>query len=105
MLKELRDRQFENGNFTVVHKSEVPEGNTILPAVWQIKRKRDAKTGAMKKHKARLNINGSRIRKGKHYNMTYSPFASWNSVQMLLTLTALHGWQRLTLCKRLHKHQ
>ena len=24
--------------------------------------------------------------------MTYSPVASWNSVRMLLTLTALHGW-------------
>jgi hypothetical protein len=91
MLKELTD-QFENGNFTVVHKSEVPEGNTILPAVWQTKRKRDVKTGAIKKHKVRLNIDGSRMRKGEHYDMTYSPVASWNSVRMLLTLTALHGW-------------
>ena len=92
MLKELTD-QFENGNFTVIRKTEVPEGNTILPAVWwQMKRKRDAKTGAMKKHKARLNIDGSRMKKGEHYDMTYSPVASWNSVRMLLTLTALHGW-------------
>jgi Reverse transcriptase (RNA-dependent DNA polymerase) len=91
MLKELTD-QFENGNFTVIRKTEVPEGNTILPAVWQMKRKRDAKTGAIKKHKARLNIDGSRMKKGEHYDMTYSPVASWNSVRMLLTLTALHGW-------------
>ena len=91
MLKELTD-QFENGNFTVIHRSEVPKGSTILPAVWQMKRKRDAKTGAIKKHKARLNIDGSRMKKGEHYDMTYSPVASWNSVRMLLTLTALHGW-------------
>jgi hypothetical protein len=91
VLKELTDL-FENWNFTIVHKSEVPEGNTILPAVWQMKRKRDAKTGAIKKRKARLNINGSRMRNGKHYDMTYSPVASWNSVRMFLTLTALHGW-------------
>ena len=32
------------------------------------------------------------MRKGEHYDMTYSPVASWNSVRMLLTLTALHGW-------------
>ena len=46
MLKELTD-QFEDGNFTVIKKSEVPEGNIVLPAVWQMKRKRDAKTGAI----------------------------------------------------------
>ena len=91
MLKEVTD-QFENGNFTVVHKSEVPSDQTVLPAVWQMRRKRDAKTGEIKKYKARLNIDGSRMRKGEHYDMTYSPVASWNSVRMLLTLTALHGW-------------
>lgn len=92
MLKELTD-QFENGNFTVIRKSEVPAGTTILPVVWQMRRKRDAKTGAIKKHKgARLNIDGSRMSHGEHYDMTYSPVASWNSVRMLLTLTALHGW-------------
>ena len=91
MLKEVTD-QFENGNFTVVHKSRVPEGQVVLPAVWQMKRKRDVMTGAIKKYKARLNIDGSRMRHGVHYNETYSPVASWNSVRMLLTLTAVHGW-------------
>jgi hypothetical protein len=91
MLKEVTD-QFENGNFTVVHKSRVPEGQVVLPAVWQMKRKRDVMTGAIKKYKARLNIDGSRMRQGVHYNETYSPVASWNSVRMLLTLTAVHGW-------------
>ena len=91
MEKEVSD-QFDNGNFTVVRRSEVPAGQTILPAVWQMRRKRDARTGRIKKYKARLNIDGSRMRKGEHYDMTYSPVASWNSVRMLLTLTALHGW-------------
>ena len=91
MLKEVTD-QFENGNFTVVHRSEVPSHQTVLPAVWQMRRKRDAKSGKIKKYKARLNIDGSRMRKGEHSDMTYSPVASWNSVRMLLTLTALHGW-------------
>jgi hypothetical protein len=91
MSKELAD-QFDNGNFTVIPKSEVPKDEIILPAVWQLKRKRDAKTGTVKKYKARLNIDGSRMRQGIHYNETYSPVASWNSVRMLLTLTAVHGW-------------
>ena len=83
---------FENGNFTVVHRSQVPDAHTILPAVWQMKRERDARTCSIKKHKARLNIDGSRMRTGEHYDMSYAPVAYWNSVRMLLTLMALHGW-------------
>ena len=91
MIKGVTD-QFENGNFTIIHKSEVPAGNVILPAVWQMRRRRDVKSGAIKKYKARLNIDGSRMKHGVHFNETYSPVASWNSVRMLLTLTAVHGW-------------
>ena len=32
------------------------------------------------------------MRHGIHYDETYSPVASWNSVRMLLTLTAVHNW-------------
>lgn len=91
MKKEIDD-QFANGNFTVVHKSKVPKGQIVLPAVWQMRRKRDVRTGKIKKYKARLNIDGSRMRQGEHYDQTYSPVASWNSVRMLLTMTAVHGW-------------
>ena len=42
MKKEIQD-QFDNGNFTIVHKSAVPKGHVILPTVWQMRRKRDAK--------------------------------------------------------------
>jgi hypothetical protein len=79
MLKEITD-QFENGNFTVIHKSQVPEGQIVLPAVWQMRRKRDVRTGAIKKYKARLNIDGSRMKEGVHYSETYAPVASWNSI-------------------------
>ncbi|KAI2502105.1 hypothetical protein MHU86_12335 [Fragilaria crotonensis] len=47
MKKEIDD-QFANGNFTVVHRSEVPPDQTVLPAVWQMKRKRDVRTGDQK---------------------------------------------------------
>ena len=50
-----------------------------------------------------LNIDGSRMKHGVHYNETYSPVASWNSVCMLLTLTAVHGWH--TKHRHLHRHQ
>lgn len=91
MEKEWND-QYDNGNFTIVHKSKVPKDKTILPTVWQMKRKRDIKTRQIKKYKARLNIDGSRMKHGTDYDQTYAPVASWNSIRTLLTMTALHDW-------------
>jgi hypothetical protein len=91
MEKEWKD-QLSNGNFSVIKRSEVPADKPILPAVWQMKRKRDIKSGRVKKHKARLNIDGSRMKQGEHYDETYAPVASWNSVRMLLAMTAVHNW-------------
>jgi hypothetical protein len=84
--------QSDNGNFTIVHRSTVPEGVKILPTVWQMKRKRDIKTRVVKKWKARLNIDGSKMEKGVHYSETYAPVASWNTIRLLLSLKAVHNW-------------
>jgi hypothetical protein len=91
MRKEVRD-QSENDNFTVMPKSQLPKGATVLPTVWQMKRKRNIRTRKIKKYKARLNIDGSQMQKGKHYDKTHAPVVSWNSLRLLLTLTAVHGW-------------
>ena len=91
MTKEVKD-QYENGNFSIVPRSKVPEGATILPTVWQMKRKRDIKTREVKKYKARLNIDGSRMQQGVHYDQTYAPVASWKSIRLLLTMVAKCGW-------------
>jgi hypothetical protein len=91
MQKEVSD-QSNNKNFSIIHRSEVPEGATILPTVWQMKRKRDIKTREIKKWKARLNVDGSHMHKGKHYWETYAPVVSWQSIRLLLTMSALHNW-------------
>jgi hypothetical protein len=91
MQKEVGD-QMNNGNYLIIHKNKVPEGSTILPAVWQMKRKRDIHTQEVKKYKARLNVDGSRMISGVHYDQTYSPVASWALVRLLLAVMALHGW-------------
>ena len=57
MQKEIHD-QSENGNFSLIHKSKIPKGRSILPSVWQMKRKRDIRSRKIKKYKARLNIVG-----------------------------------------------
>jgi hypothetical protein len=42
MQKEVSS-QSNDKNFSVIHCSKVPEGATILPIAWQMKRKRDIK--------------------------------------------------------------
>jgi len=91
MQKEWDD-QLNNGNFSLIKRSEVPEGALVLPTVWQMKRKRDILTRAIKKYKARLNVDGSRMKKGLHYDQTYAPVAKWNSIRTMLIMSALHGW-------------
>ena len=91
MQKEWDD-QYKNKNFSIIHRSQVPEGATILPVVWQMKRKRDIKTRKIKKCKARMNIDGSKMKQGQHYDQTYAPVASWNSIRLLLAMVIRHGW-------------
>jgi hypothetical protein len=91
MMEEAKS-QMDNGNFSFKKRGDVPKNCTILPAVWALKRKRDIKTRLVKKYKARLNVDGSRMKKGQHYDQTYAPVASWNSIRLLLTMVAVHGW-------------
>ena len=91
MRKEIKD-QSDNGNFSIIHRSQLPEGKRVLKTVWQMRRKRDIKTRAIKKYKARLNVDGSRMRRGVDYDETYSPVATWRTIRLLMTLSALHGW-------------
>jgi hypothetical protein len=49
-----------------------------------MKRKRSIQT--------RLNIDGSHMKKGIHYDEIYAPVVKWNSLRLILTLSALYGW-------------
>ena len=81
----------------MVKKKDVPKGATLLPAVWQMKRKRDITTREIKNHKARLNIDGSRMVKYRDYNLTYAPVANWATIKLLLALTLIHDWHTVQL--------
>ena len=69
MEREMEEN-LDDGNFELVHKSTVPSNATILPYVSQMRRKRHIKTGKIKKYKARINVDGSRMIHGKHYTFT-----------------------------------
>ena len=44
MEKEM-DQNFSDNNFEVVPRSSIPNDATVLPSVWQLRRKRHIKTG------------------------------------------------------------
>ena len=89
MAKEVETRA---NNWTITHKSQVPEGATVLPAVWAMKRKRRIATNEVYKWKARLNIDGSKQVKGVNYWETYAPVASWPTIRTILMLVIAKGW-------------
>ena len=100
MEEEMRDN-FQHNNFTVVYKNAVPQGATILPSVWQLRRKRHIKTGAIKRNKARINVDGSRMIHNVHYTKTYAPVASWATIRLILTIALLMKWPTRQLDNKL----
>ena len=54
------------------------------------KRKRH-KVRKNKEYKARLNIDGSKMIKGKHYELMYAPVVRWFSVRLLLVLSIVNN--------------
>jgi hypothetical protein len=92
MQKEARD-QSGNGKFSVIHRSKFPKGATVLPAAWQMKCKHNVKTQKVKKWKAQVNVDGSRMKKGVHCSQTHTPVASWNSTCQLLATAAARKWR------------
>ena len=91
MEKEVND-QIENNNFSVIPCSKVPKGFRVFPGVWTLVHKRDILTREIKKYKARLAFDGSRMREGVDYDKTYAPVASWMSIRLLLTFVVAFGW-------------
>lgn len=92
MEDEIRG-QMSNQVFEIIPSEQVPEGASILPAVWAMRRKRQQSTGKVYKWKSRLNIGGHRMVEHRDFDpFTYSPTASWPSIRLLLSMVLLHGW-------------
>jgi len=91
MLDEV-ENQRKNGNWVMIHRSKVPQGELILPGVWAMKRKRRIATQEIYRWKARLNLDGSKQIQGKHFDETYAPVASWPIIRLLLSFAISQGW-------------
>jgi hypothetical protein len=72
MQKEC-EAHYKEGNYKLIKRDDLPERATLLSSVWQMKRKRKPSTGEISKYKARMNVDGSQMIKGLHYEETYAP--------------------------------
>ena len=91
------DAQIEGKVLELTHINDVPKNSTLLPAVWQMKRKCHIKTREVYKCKAQLNVDGSHMVHKRDYDQTYAPVASWNIIRLLLILVLVNSWHTIQL--------
>jgi len=89
--KECEDH-FRESNYRLVSIDQVPKDATLLSSIWQMKRKRKPSTGEISKYKARMNVDGSKMIKGIHYEETYAPVVAWATIRFFLTLAVINNW-------------
>ncbi len=88
----LKGVLFFSFDIPIVLREELPEGATLLSSVWQMKRKRKPSTGEISKYKARMNVDGSQMIKGLHYEETYAPVVQWATIRFFISLAILSNW-------------
>jgi Reverse transcriptase (RNA-dependent DNA polymerase) len=91
-MQEEVTGQMDNGVYELILRTDVPEGATILPAVWAMRHKRKSKTGEVYRHKSRLNIGGHKQRAGLDYEQTHAPVATWPSIRLQLINVIVKKW-------------
>ena len=74
VIEKEVNNQIDNGNFSIIPQSKVPTEFRVFAGVWTF-HIRDIRTQEIKKYKACLAFDGSRMREGEDYNKTYSPVA------------------------------
>jgi hypothetical protein len=87
--KELQGH-YKEGNYELFPRAKLPKDALVLPHVWQLRRKRVTKTGEISEWKARVCIDGSKQKKGIHYEETYAPVVSWGATRFFLTLATIN---------------
>jgi len=91
-VKKECEAHYKEGNYRLVKRSELPEGATLSSSVWQMKRKRKPSTGEISKYKARMNVDGSQMIKGLHYEDTYAPVVQLATIRFFISLAILSNW-------------
>ncbi len=88
VVKELNGHVNQK-HWLVIPKEEVPEDTDIIPLVWALRCKRNLTTGAITKHKARLNLHGGKQEFGMTYYDTYAPVVTWFAIRLMIVFGIL----------------
>ena len=88
VVKEVNGH-VDNGNWQLVHRSQVPPDVEVMPSVWAMRRKRNLTTNAITKYKARLNLHGGKQIYGMNYYETYAPVVTWFAIRLLLIIAII----------------
>ena len=91
MIKEVQDHT-NCKHWRIMQIQDVPKGETVLPAVWAMKRKRRIATREVYKWKSRLNLGGHKMIEGKHYDHTFAPALTWATIRLFLILSIIFSW-------------
>jgi hypothetical protein len=89
MVHEVDDHESRK-HWTLIRRSDLPDGTKTIMAIWSFKRKRYP-DGTLNKHKARLCAHGGMQTWGQNYWETYAPVVNWASVRILLAVAKIHG--------------
>jgi hypothetical protein len=52
----------------------------------------EAIPGEISKYKPRMNVDGSQMIKGLHYEETYAPVVQWETIRFFISLAILSNW-------------
>ena len=90
MKQEIKELEKHN-TWTVIKRSEAPQGKNVIPGTWALKIKRFP-DGRLRKFKERFCVRGDRQVEGVDYFEKWAPTVSWATVRILLCLTLSQGW-------------
>jgi len=88
MQVEVSDHE-SRGHWSLMKRSEMPEGTKTILAIWSFKRKLYP-DGSINKYKARLCAHGGMQTWGENFWETYAPVVNWLSVRILFALSIIH---------------
>jgi hypothetical protein len=95
MDKEIAGLE-KHQTWSVMKRTDVPEGRKVLPGTWALKIKRYP-DGTFRKTKARYCARGDKQIEGVDYFEKYAPVVQWSTVRLLLTLTQNLGWSTMQI--------
>jgi len=64
-----------------------------MDSIWSMHQKRFISMGEVQKYKVWLNAHGGQLIHGVSYWETFAPMVMWTTIQLVLSLIIIHGWE------------